>query len=196
MKGFIYKIYDNTNGNTYYGSTKQQVSRRIGDHRQDYKRYLKGSYGYCKSFDIIKNCDYSYNIVEEVEYGERWELLNKERWYIENNVCINKMLPFKTEEELKEKHNDRAKKYRETEKYKKKIKLHTENTFEERKKYREENKEKNKEYQKKYRETHKEKNKEYQKKYQKENMEFLSAYKKEWAKGNHISKKNISPSYT
>jgi len=162
MKGFVYKIYDNTNENAYYGSTKQQVSRRIGDHRKDYKRYLNGEYGYCKSFDIIKNCDYSYNVVEEVEYEEKWELLNRERWYIENNDCINKMLPFKTKEELKEKNNDRVKKYRETEKGKNTTKLYTKNTFEERKKYREDNKEKIKEYQKKYREK------------------------------NHISKKNIS----
>jgi len=192
MKGIIYKIYDNTNGNTYYGSTKQQVSRRINDHKGGYKRYLKGSYGYCKSFDIIKNCDYSYNVVEEVEYGERWELLKKEREYIENNDCINKMLPFKTEEELKEKNNDRQKKHRNTETYKKTSKLYTENTFEERKKYREKNKEKIKDYQKKYREENKEKIKEYGKKYQNENKEFLSAYKKEWAKGIYISKKNIS----
>ena len=54
MKGFIYRIYDNTNGNVYYGSTLQKVSQRISEHRSNYKQYLKGKHRNGKSFGIIK----------------------------------------------------------------------------------------------------------------------------------------------
>ena len=53
MKGFIYRIYDNTNGNVYYGSTFQGVSQRIADHRSNYKQYLKGKCRNVKSFDTF-----------------------------------------------------------------------------------------------------------------------------------------------
>jgi len=174
MKGYIYKLYDNTNENVYYGSTRQQLSKRINDHSGCYKRYLKGTYNYCKSFDIIKNCDYSYNIVEEVEYDERWELLKKEREYIENNVCVNKMIPFRTTEEIKENQRKIDAKHRKTEKYKTTKKRYTENNKEERKLYIENNKEKIKEYQKKYREEHKKEAKEYQKEYQEKHNQKIT----------------------
>ena len=102
MKGYIYKIYDNTNYNVYYGSTKQLVCKRIAEHRADYKKFLNKKKNYCKSYDILKNGDYSYCVVEEVEYENKWELLNRERYYIENNECINKIIPYKSNEEQKE----------------------------------------------------------------------------------------------
>ena len=95
MKAYIYKIYDNTNGNVYYGSTKQLLCKRIAGHRADYKKYLNEKFAYVKSFDILKNNDYSYCVVEEVEYENKWELLdNKEiikeykKEYYENNKEI------------------------------------------------------------------------------------------------------------
>jgi len=102
MKAYIYKLYDNTNANIYYGSTKELVSKRIAKHRAAYKRYLNGKGNYVKSFDILKNNDYSYCVVEEVEYENKWELLNKERYYIENNDCVNKVIPNRTNKEYKE----------------------------------------------------------------------------------------------
>ena len=38
----IYKIVDNTNDNTYIGSTCQRLKRRLVKHECDYKRFLKG----------------------------------------------------------------------------------------------------------------------------------------------------------
>ena len=100
MKGFIYKIYDNTNGNVYYGSTIQSLSQRISGHRANYKRWLKGiNPTYTKSFDVIKNNDYDYSIVEELECENKYELHNRERFYIENNKCVNKLIPNRTDKE-------------------------------------------------------------------------------------------------
>ena len=33
--GYVYKIYDNTNGNAYYGSTKCKLSQRLAKHRSN-----------------------------------------------------------------------------------------------------------------------------------------------------------------
>ncbi len=89
--GYIYKLYDNTNGDVYYGSTTKTVGARIYQHKYQTKK----SQNKCKSSSIILNGDYSYNVEEKVMYDEKWELLKRERWYIENNECINKCIPNK-----------------------------------------------------------------------------------------------------
>jgi hypothetical protein len=112
MKGFVYRIYDNTNGNVYYGSTTERyVSNRISKHRASYKRWLKGSKSdnYCSSYDILKNGNYSYNIVEEVEFKIKYELHNRERYYIENNDCINKCIPNRTDKQYLKDNKDKIK---------------------------------------------------------------------------------------
>ena len=135
--GYIYKIYDNTNGNVYYGSTKESyLSSRIAKHRNDYKKYLEGKGNFYKSFDILKNNDYSYSVVEKIEYNEKYELHQKERFYIENNECINKCIPNRTKKEWTEANKDKMKECIESwrENNKEKIKQKT-------KEYREKNKE-------------------------------------------------------
>ena len=94
MKGFIYKIYDNTNGNCYYGSTKSPLNKRLHSHKSAYKNFCNGgSCKYCYSYKIIENGDYDISLVEEVEYENKQELHARERFYIENNECVNKILP-------------------------------------------------------------------------------------------------------
>lgn len=113
----IYKIYDNTNGNVYYGSTIQPLSNRLASHRKDYKRYLEGKTNYITSMEIIKNGNYCISLVEKFEYENKEELSTKERYYIENNECVNKVIPGRTIKEWgqdnKEKIAERQKQYRE-----------------------------------------------------------------------------------
>ena len=148
MKGYIYKIYDNTNENIYYGSTKEKVSQRLSKHRYDYKRWTKdNNFRYCKSYEILKNDDYAYCVVEEFEYSAIWELRARERYYIENFKCVNKLNSYLTQDEKKEYNKNYnllySKEYRENNK--EKIKEYRENNKEilsEKKKiYREKNKE-------------------------------------------------------
>ena len=185
MKGYIYKIYDNTNGNVYYGSTKELVSKRIAKHKAKYNCYLNKNINtsYCKSYEIIKNNDYSYCVVEEVEYESKWELLNRERYYIENNKCINKFIPNRTSKEYgqdnKEIIAEKNKIYRENNKeiIAEKKKIYRENNkeilFEKRKIYCENNKEIIAEKSKTYYQNNKEQLQENIKKYKEENKEKL-----------------------
>ena len=85
--GFIYKIIDNTNGNEYYGSTAQSVNQRMTGHRSTLKASSKRR---CASYEILKNGDWRYETVEKFTYNDKFELRNREQYYIENNECVNK----------------------------------------------------------------------------------------------------------
>jgi len=104
----IYKIVDNTNGNIYIGITTQKyLSKRLGQHKDRMS---------CMSKEIIKNGDYKIELIEETDDKTR------ERYWIENTECINKVIPGRTHKEYlndnKEYIRDRAKKYREKNKEK------------------------------------------------------------------------------
>jgi hypothetical protein len=97
MFGYIYKIWDNDDPSlVYYGSTKQQVSIRMGKHRKIYNP--------CTSKIIIERNNYQYATIEKVEYEDKFELHNRERWYIENNICVNKRIPNQTMAEWRKKY--------------------------------------------------------------------------------------------
>ena len=115
MIGYIYKIWDNDDPSlVYYGSTIQQVSIRMGKHRD--------SSNSCISKIIIDRNNYQYATLEKVEYEDKFELRNRERWWVENNVCINKQVPNRTQKEYymanKEKFTEYAKQYNMTNKEK------------------------------------------------------------------------------
>ena len=103
--GKVYKITDKTNGNVYYGSTKQtHLRKRIQGHKDDYKRYLNDpTRDYSTSYEIIKNNDYEVSLLEEFICQNRPQLLARERHYIENYPCVNKCVPLRT---CKEYYND------------------------------------------------------------------------------------------
>ena len=101
--GYIYQIYDNTNGNKYYGSTIQPLSKRLSKHRSDYKAYVNEKRNFVTSFKIIENGDYTISLVEQVEYDTKIKLTSRERFFIENNECVNKYIPYKSCEEKKDK---------------------------------------------------------------------------------------------
>jgi hypothetical protein len=100
LGGIIYKLSDNTNGNTYYGSTKHHISKRISEHMASYARYKKGLGGWIASFDIICNGNFTFSVIEKLDtLGTRKQLLERERYYIENNDCLNKQIPNRSKME-------------------------------------------------------------------------------------------------
>jgi hypothetical protein len=177
--GKIYKIVDNTNDNIYIGSTcEPTLARRLTKHRGHYKEYLKGG-KYTTSFKILENNNYSIVLLEEFPCETKDQLLARERYYIENNECVNKVVPTRSTKEWKEQNRDKIidyqKDYREQnqDKLNKKAKEYYEKNKEQKKNYYEQNKEKFKEKKKNYYEQ----NKDYFKKYQKQNQDKLKKYK-------------------
>ena len=103
QEGKIYCIKDNTNGNVYYGSTcEKYLSKRIAQHRNGYKLYIKTNKRYTSSFEILKNGDFDIELVEQFPCNSSDELLKRERYFIELNKekCINKRMPSRTHEEF------------------------------------------------------------------------------------------------
>ena len=152
MIGLIYKITDNTCGSVYYGSTTQTISRRMKGHRSQYKAWVGGKGYNCKSFDILKNNDYSCSLVEQVECENKVGLLQRERWWIENNECINKNIPARSREERKEqvKEYDQTNKEQIREYNKQYRQQHQEQICERRRQHYQQNKERIKERQTEY----------------------------------------------
>jgi adenylate kinase family enzyme len=110
--GKIYKIIDNKTENIYIGSTcVSTLALRLARHRNSYKNYLKGGSNYVTSFKILENNDYSIVLLEEFPCETKDQLLARERYYIENNDCINKCIPTRTKKEWKEQNREQNKDY-------------------------------------------------------------------------------------
>jgi hypothetical protein len=151
MKGIIYRIICNETNDIYYGSTTRSIKQRMNTHRNSKKEEEP-----CSSLQIIERNNYYYEIVEELEFEDKMDLLNREKWYILNNKCINKCLPFLTDEERKHYYKDWCEK----------------------------NKEQLKNYHKEWYEVNKDKMKEKKKEYSKIYNEANKAKRKEWYEAN------------
>ena len=81
----IYMLVCNITGDTYYGSTCQSLKERLYLHKYDSKQKHKNN----ASKIIIERDDYLPLIPLETDllYCEKIE---REEWYINNNVCVNK----------------------------------------------------------------------------------------------------------
>lgn len=86
-EGKIYKIECNLTPEVYYGSTTKSLSHRMWTHKNRRR---------CSSKQIIDRGNYTVKIVEYYPCDSKIELEARERWWIENNVCINKRIPTRT----------------------------------------------------------------------------------------------------
>ena len=171
----IYKIVDNTNGNIYIGSTcEPTLARRLASHRQNYKRYLENKHNFLTSFNILKNDNYEIVLLEECkDITTKDQLHKRERFYIENNICVNKHMPLRTDKEYYE----YQKEYRQENK---------EKILERQKQYNQDNKEKISEYNKQYHQDNKDKKSEYNKAYQEKHKEKINERRRERYRLNKI----------
>tara|TARA_R100001198_G_C5111143_1_gene138592 strand:- start:51 stop:557 length:507 start_codon:yes stop_codon:yes gene_type:complete len=101
-QGKIYKIECNVTDEVYYGSTTYKyLSSRLGIHKSKKTR--------CRSKQIIDRGNFNCKIIEEYPCNSRLELETRERWWIENNVCINKSIPCRTRDEWVENNKGKIK---------------------------------------------------------------------------------------
>jgi thiol:disulfide interchange protein len=106
MEAKIYEIVCNETGEKYIGSTaKNNIKRRLNEHKHT-------SNG-CVSKRIIDRGNYSMKVIETITVETRDEILWRERFHIENNICINKRLPIHSEEEIKNSIKEYKLKFRE-----------------------------------------------------------------------------------
>jgi hypothetical protein len=103
QQGKIYKIVCNTTGLTYYGSTcEPTLPRRLAGHVHAYSRLKNGKLKWkCTSIRVLEKNNYVIVLVEIFPSCCKMELCQRERYYIENNECVNKKIPTRTLQELK-----------------------------------------------------------------------------------------------
>ena len=83
--GKIYKIVCNQTGKVYIGQTcKQEIKQRIRKHKSQYREFLNQKLNYRTSFEILKNNDYKYELIEEYPCENNKELMERERFWINN----------------------------------------------------------------------------------------------------------------
>jgi Uri superfamily endonuclease len=92
--GKIYRITCNKTGLTYIGSCTTSLSARIACHKQQLKKGRN-----CTSFITLENEDFSIILIEDYPCERREQLLARERYWIDNMDCVNKVLPCRTSKE-------------------------------------------------------------------------------------------------
>lgn len=127
----------------YYGSTVNPLFKRKAEHKSKYNKNVL-NYSSSKLFELGID-DVEITLVENVNCNNKEELQQRERFYIDNNICVNKVIPGRTKKEHYDDNKDEIKlqnkEYKEINKDK--IKLQN-------KEYYEDNKLKILEYQKEY----------------------------------------------
>ena len=132
QQGKIYKII--SGDLTYIGSTcEYTLAKRMTHHRGCYKQWLNGMHSYTTSFELMGNEDAQIILLELYPCGSKDELHARERYHIENNECVNKVIPSRTQKEYYEANKEELLK-------KKKVYYH--DNKDKGKLYREENKDK------------------------------------------------------
>ena len=186
--GKIYRLVNDELGLTYYGSTCNELRKRLNDHKSQAKDKKYTSH---KLFESGKCKIY---LVEKFPCEDRMELTQRERYYIENNECVNKVIPGRTYKEYYKQNYDNNKEQiaqqrkehyqNNKEQIKEKMKEYQEANKEQLAKQRKKNYEANKEQiaqqRKEYRQANKEKIAQKAKEYQEANKEELKQKKKEY----------------
>lgn len=143
--GKIYKIPDIGYTKCYVGSTYQELSQRMAQHRIDYKRYLNGKRIGISSVQLfdefgLEHC--KIELLEEYPCENKQQLNKREGEYIKKIKCVNKLIAGRNDREYYQDNKEKMKQYREDNK---------EHVIQYRKQYKEENKEKILEQSKQYR---------------------------------------------
>jgi hypothetical protein len=101
QKGKIYKI--TAGDKTYIGSTcEPTLAKRLANHVKNFKRWKQGKMRLTTAFYLIETGQYDITLLELFPCGSKDELSARERFYIETNVCVNKVIPGRTRKEYDE----------------------------------------------------------------------------------------------
>eukprot|EP00732_Lithocolla_globosa_P004350 Lithocolla_globosa_v1_NODE_3978_length_1537_cov_692.281861.p2 type:complete len:181 gc:universal NODE_3978_length_1537_cov_692.281861:746-1288(+) len=106
-KGKIYKIACDEIDDVYVGSTSQPLSHRMGNHQAKYRRWKDGKCHFTTSFDIIKYDSAQIILIEDFPCERKEQLHARERHWIEQTVCVNKVIPTRTDKEYYQDNRER-----------------------------------------------------------------------------------------
>ena len=87
----IYKITSPLLKKCYIGSTKNALCLRRAIHNHHFKLYNEGKFNYVSSFEVLKDADCEWEIVEDNIEKENLKE-REEHWINYYSDCINKYL--------------------------------------------------------------------------------------------------------
>jgi hypothetical protein len=91
----------------YIGSTcEPTLAKRLANHVKNYKQWKKGNMRLTTAFNLIDTGNYEITLVELCPCNSKDELTARERFHIENTVCINKHVPGRTHKEYDDAHKE------------------------------------------------------------------------------------------
>jgi hypothetical protein len=96
--GKIYKLVNDELGLTYFGSTCGELRSRLCVHKSHSKAH---NITKCTSKLLFDQGVCMIFLVEEYPTDNKMLLHQRERFYIENNECVNKCLPTRTKREYR-----------------------------------------------------------------------------------------------
>jgi hypothetical protein len=94
--GKIYQLVCNITGKIYIGSTCYPLHTRLGHHLKDWRSYIRGSFHYISSYEIMRRGNYRIELLENFPCDNRRLLRERENHYIEQagRHCVNKRKAF------------------------------------------------------------------------------------------------------
>ena len=81
----------------YIGSTTQSINTRFNKHKNHYKCWKNGKGRFCSSFEIFDMVGMENCKIELLEKAET--LKDRERFHIQNTVCVNRNIPNRGKKE-------------------------------------------------------------------------------------------------
>ena len=107
QNGKIYKITCEESKLVYYGSSVQSLSKRLSQHKEN--KHLK-------KYKTNLMTNPKIHLIENFPCNTKAELETRERYFIQNNECINKIIPTRSQKEYyednKEIRKQQSKEYR------------------------------------------------------------------------------------
>lgn len=104
LNGKIYKLTSSHTSEIYIGSTKTSLARRLAYHKNDNRTTAS---------PILQYDDVRIELLEAYPTTSKFLLELKEREWIENTNCINKVIPTRTRQEYRDGHKIESKEYNE-----------------------------------------------------------------------------------
>ena len=106
QNGKIYKLVSDSTDRIYIGSTCNPLYKRLGGHKTASKNLNK-----CyTSKELVKFDDCKIILIEDFACERKEQLTARERYHIEQNkdICVNKIIPTRTNKEYREQNKDIA----------------------------------------------------------------------------------------
>lgn len=113
QNGKIYKIVSENTEKIYIGSTCSPLSKRLYEHKANYKNYLDGAKNKISSYQIFELGEVDIILIENYPCNDKNELHARERYWMEQNkeIIINKYRPNKLIELGKKEYNSEYRKH-------------------------------------------------------------------------------------